>query len=220
VAGAGVAAVGAAGVGTLILLGYLLSGRSLVRLALRAGGFRRGLFWEILRVGAPGSLNTVLTNLTAVLLTGLVAPFGTGAVAGYGLASRLEYVLIPLVFGLGAGVTGAIGLLAALFPHAWIGLFSAEPAVLEAGATYLRIVGPTYAFFGLGLALYFASQGAGRLFWPLAASFVRLLIAAGGGWLAVHALGGGLAGLSVAIATALVVFGSTITLAIKGGAWR
>ena len=36
------------------------------------------------------------------------------------------------------------------------------------------------------MALYFASQGAGRLKWPLLANFARLLIAAGGGWLALR----------------------------------
>ena len=46
--------------------------------------------------------------------------------------------------------------------------------MLETGAAYLRIVGPAYGFFGLGLSLYFASQGAGRLLWPLLAGLVRL----------------------------------------------
>ena len=54
--------------------------------------------------------------------------------------------------------------------------------MLETGVAYLRFVGPTYGFFGLGLSLYFASQGAGRLAWPLLAGLVRLVIAVGGGW--------------------------------------
>ena len=41
--------------------------------------------------------------------------------------------------------------------------------MLDVGTHYLRIVGPFYGFFGVGLALYFASQGAGRMNWPLAA---------------------------------------------------
>ena len=55
--------------------------------------------------------------------------------------------------------------------------------MLAAGAAYLRVVGPAYGFFGLGLALYFASQGAGRSLWPLLAGTVRL-VSAGGGRLA------------------------------------
>jgi putative MATE family efflux protein len=250
IAGAAVASVIAFALGALVLGAYLASGRSLVTLRHRHLRPRWRLFREILRVGAPGSLNTVFTNLTIVLVTALVGPFGAPALAGYGMGARLEYLQIPLVFGLGAalvtmvgtnigagqvaraervawvgaglaaGVTGAVGLFGALFPHAWLGLFSADPAVLAAGSTYLRIVGPLYGFFGLGLALYFASQGAGRLGWPLAAGFARLVIAAGGGWLAVHWLGGGLAQIFVAMAVALLVFGGANALAVRLGAWR
>jgi hypothetical protein len=58
--------------------------------------------------------------------------------------------------------------------------------MLDAGSRYLQTVGPFYGLFGLGLALYFASQGVGRLMWPLMANVVRLLIASGGGWLALR----------------------------------
>jgi len=117
-----------------------------------------------------------------------------------------------------AGVTQAIGFTAALFPRAWLGLFSTEPDVLEAGAAYLRTVGPVYGFFGLGLALYFASQGAGRLTWPLVASGTRLLVAGAGGWLALRA-GVGLHGLYGVMAVAIVAFGSIVATAILLGAW-
>ena len=41
--------------------------------------------------------------------------------------------------------------------------------MIDAGSRYLHAVGPVYGLFGLGMALYFASQGAGRLLWPLLA---------------------------------------------------
>jgi Na+-driven multidrug efflux pump len=156
--------------------------------------------------------------------------------------------LVPLVFGLGAplvamvgtcmgagqheralqatwigaamafGLTEAIGLAAALFPHAWLSLFGADPAMLEAGALYLRAVGPLYGFFGIGLVLYFASQGAGRLLWPMLGNVARLAVAAGGGWLAIR-WGGGLAQVFLAQGLALVVYGVVIASAIAGGAW-
>ena len=250
IAGAAVASVLSFGLGSLVLLAFLYSGRSLVRPSLRGQGLRRRLFWEILRVGAPGSLNTILTNLTVVVLTALVGPFGATALAGYGLGARLEYLQIPIVFGLGsglvtmvgtsmgagdrarathvawvgaamaAGITGVIGILAALFPLAWLGLFTSDPGVLAAGTRYLTTVGPFYGFFGAGLALYFASQGAGRLLWPLLAGFTRLVIAAVGGWLATRWLGGGLSGIFAAMAAALVVFGIINIAAIRLGAWR
>jgi Na+-driven multidrug efflux pump len=253
VIGAGAALVTYYVVGSAIFLIYLVAGRGIVRL--RPGRFRlgRGLRWawfrEILRVGVPSSINTIQTNLTVVLLTGLVGPFGTYALAGYGMGSRLEYLQIPLVFGLGsalvtlvginlgagqvararriawigaaiAGVaTELIGVTAAVAPQAWLGLFSRHPDVLVAGTSYLQLVGPTYGFFGVGLALYFASQGAGQALGPLVAGFARLVIAALGGALLAH-LAGALLGVFAAIALGLVVFGTTMAVIVLRADWR
>src|SRR5467141_579535 len=236
--------------GSLVLFAALRSRRNLVRLSVRGVRLRVALFRDILRVGLPGALNTIQTNLTVVVLTGLIGAFGTVALAGYGTGARLEYLQIPLVFGLGSalvtmvgtnvgagqlararrialvggamafGLTETIGLAAALFPGVWMGLFTRDPAVVAAGSAYLRVVGPSYGFFGLGLALYFASQGAGRVLWPLVAGFVRLMLAAVGGSLTIHWLGGGPRALSVVIALAFVLFGVTLLSAVKGGGWR
>ena len=108
--------------------------------------------------------------------------------------------------------------MAALFPHAWLRLFDTDPAMLEAGAHYLRIVGPTYGFFGLGIVLYFASQGAGKLLWPVIGNIVRLAIALAGGWLAIQTWNS-LTGVFVAQAVALVVYGCLNAWAINAGAW-
>jgi putative MATE family efflux protein len=250
IAGPAVAMVVNASLGSLALGAFLLSGRSLVRLSPSGFRPRRALLWEILRVGAPGSLNTVFTNATVVVLTGIVGSFGTFALAGYGMGARLEYLLIPLVFGFGsalvamvgtsvgagdraraervawvgaglaAGVTGAVGVSAALAPGVWMSLFSAEPEVVAAGSSYLRIVGPAYPFFGAGLALYFASQGAGRLLWPLLAGGARLVLAGVGGLVVVNVLGLGLPAVYAVIALALVVFGTLVIVALARGAWR
>src|SRR5438094_3412840 len=250
IAGAGVAFVTYYTLGSIVLAVALRSRRNLVRLSLRGVRLRLALFAEILRVGLPGALNTVQTNLTVVVLTGLVGGFGTVALAGYGIGARLEYLLIPLVFGLGSALvtmvgtnigagrrarglriafiggamafalTEAIGLVAAAVPGAWMRLFTHDADVIAAGSTYLRSVGPSYGFFGLGLALYFASQGAGRVVWPLVAGFMRLVLAAVGGSLAIHWLGGGPRALSFVIALAFVLFGVTLLSAVRGGGWR
>ncbi|HEU5321522.1 MAG TPA: MATE family efflux transporter, partial [Methylomirabilota bacterium] len=147
----------------------------------------------------------------------LVTLVGTNVGAGHlARAERIAWIGA----GLGAALTGGVGLGAALAPALWLGLFTTDAEALAVGATYLRIVGPTYGFFGAGLALYFASQGAGRLFWPLLAGGLRFVVAAGGGWLVSRALGVGLPGLFGAIAAALVVLGATVMLAVKAGAWH
>jgi Na+-driven multidrug efflux pump len=74
-----------------------------------------------------------------------------------------------------------MGLAVALRPEAWISLFDDDSAVIAIGSAYLRIVGPLFGLYGLGLALFFASQGAGRLGWPLFAALLRVLITRGAG---------------------------------------
>ena len=231
-----------------VLAAYLWSSRSLLRPSLRGLQLRWALFADILRVGLVGTVSTVATNLAIGITTALVGAYGTAAIAGYGTASRLEYLLVPLVFGLGAplvamvgtcigagqreralratwigaaiafAMTEAIGLWAAAYPAAWLSLFNTEPAMIEAGSQYLRIVGPWYGFFGLGLVLYFASQGAGRLLWPVLGNIARLVVAVAGGWLALHG-GYAIAGVFAAQAAAMVVYGIANAWAIAGGAW-
>jgi putative MATE family efflux protein len=247
IAGGGIAVVVTTALTAATMAWYIWSGRSVVRPKLSR--LRRALFVDILRVGAVGSISTLQTTLVFALTTALVgAAAGSDAVAGYGTGARLEYLLIPLVFGLGAplvalvgtnigagqraralrialiggalafALSEAIGLAAAVWPHAWLGLFGNDARMLETGAAYLRIVGPTYGFFGLGLALYFASQGAGRLLWPLLSGFLRLVVAIGGGWLALR-ITGSLNWLFAALALGLVAYGVTLTAAIRSGVW-
>jgi Na+-driven multidrug efflux pump len=144
-----------------------------------------------------------------------VALVGTNIGAG----QRARALRIAMIGGaLAFGMTEAIGLVAALWPQAWLGLFAQDASMLETGSAYLRIVGPAYGFFGLGLSLYFASQGAGRLFWPLLSGLFRVLIAIGGGWIAMRATGS-VHWLFAALALGLIVYGVTLASAIGSGVW-
>ena len=108
IAGGGVAVVATTALMAAILAWYILSGNSIVRF--RVARLRWAFFADILRIGAVGSLSTLQTTLTVALTTGLVgAAAGPQAVAGYGTGSRLEYLLIPLVFGIGAPLVAMVG---------------------------------------------------------------------------------------------------------------
>jgi len=145
----------------------------------------------------------------------LVAMVGTCMGAGQReRALRATWAGAAIAFAL----TESIGLAAALFPRPWLLLFGSDPAMLDTGAHYLRLVGPLYGFFGVGLVLYFASQGAGRLLWPVIGNLTRLSVAGIGGWLAFR-WGGGLTGVFAAQGVALAVYGVVIASAIAGGAW-
>jgi len=100
----------------------------------------------------------------------------------------------------------------------WLALFDTAPAMLDAGARYLHAVGPFYGLFGLGMALYFAAQGVGRLRWPFIANFTRLVIAGGGGWLALH-WSGDMYHVFLMLGAAMAAFGLINAAAVAGGAW-
>ncbi|MET0238895.1 MAG: MATE family efflux transporter [Sphingobium sp.] len=247
IAGGGMALVAYYMAGTVAMAWYIMAGRAPVRF--RWARLRWRLLSGILRVGSLSAINSILTNLVIAGTTALVASVaGVAAVAGFGTGVRLEYLLIPLIFGIGAPMvamvgtnigagqsdrarhialtgatlafvmTEAIGLVAALFPTVWMTLFTHDPAAIAVGSAYLRTVGPFYGFFGLGLSLYFASQGAGRLFWPIVAGFARLAIAIGGGFLALH-LSGSMTMMFAVLAASLVAYGGVIFTAVRFGRW-
>jgi len=226
----------------LVLLRYMASGRG--GLTFKFVPLQGRLFLDILKVGIPTAVNTVLTNLTVILVTAAVGLFGTTALAAYGISSRLDYVMIPLLFGLctavltmvgvnvGAGqivrarkiawisslvgltLTGSIGLVVALLPLLWLHLFSHDPDVLRQGMIYLRIVAPAYGALGFGFVVAFAVQGTGHVLWPFVGSLTRILVAAGLGWIAVGYFGAGLATLASMVAASLVAYAAICAIAM------
>jgi Na+-driven multidrug efflux pump len=254
-------ALGVAGPALALVVSFTLAGMVLTACVFtgKAGGLRirpnttrlrAEHFHEILKVGVVASLNALLTIATVFIITRLVATQGTAALAGYGLGSRLELLLVPLTFGIGAALTasvganfgarnyararrvamtgagvvfvltGAIGVTASLAPELWLAHFSADPGVHAVGAKYLQIVGPWYGFFGLGMALYFASQGTGNMLWPLGAGALRLLVAAGGAAVAGTWLGLAVDAIFVCVACGLLVFGVTVAASLKARHWN
>lgn len=250
-AGLALGVVLAFGSGAVIAISYILLGRTGLTFQGALSRINSGMFRDILSVGALAALNTVLTTLTIIIMTGLVGQFGAAALAGYGLGARLEFLMIPVIFGIGAAMTamvganigagrtdralrvawtgsgaaalivGSIGMVLAVFPDLWLGMFldAENTAALEAGRSYFRLVAPFYGFFGLGLALYFASQGAGRMVWPVISSLARIAIALIGAVVLVNVTSLGVNGIYAAIGIAMLVYGSVISLAIWRGAW-
>jgi putative MATE family efflux protein len=246
IAGAASAYVFGAGVATLVSGTVVLRGRLCPTRADLKLDPRR--FGDILKVGAISSLSALQTVITAVVLTGLVGRFGTAALAGYGVGMRLELLQVPIAFAigqalvvmvgtnvgagsaarakriayLGAAMAAAfclvIGSTVALLPRLWVSIFSADPAVLEAGSAYLRTVGPFYPFMGMGIALYFASQGAARVGWPVLAGTARLIIVICGGF-AVVSYAGSLPALYAVVALGMTVWGSATLYAVRTTDW-
>ena len=233
----------------LIALWVLISGQTGLRPRLRPGA---RAFGDILRIGLVAALSPFQTVLTVVLMTALVGRYGAEALAGYGLGARLEFLMVPIAFGIGtamtamvgtnigagqraralriawtgagaaAAIVGGLGLIAALWPDAWLALFISSDAAQArvAGQGYLHIVGPFYAFFALGLTLYFAGQGAGRVIWPVMGGFARLVVAYGTALLLMRHTDLGLTSVFIGIAAGMTAYGALTAIALYLNAWR
>ncbi|WP_295999257.1 MATE family efflux transporter [Rugamonas sp.] len=205
IAGAGLAQV-LCNIGALaIVVRYMRSGASTLRLRLYP--LRRAHFSAILGIGLMSAINAIMAALSITALTAAAGAVGVAAIAGYGIASRLDMLLVPVMFGFGtaaitlvgtslgagdvararriaivnvvfvAAVVGVIGLVVSMFPQLWLGLFTSDATVLAVGAQYLHIVAPFYAVTAVIFELYFAGQGAQRIAWPMTASVVRFAFA-------------------------------------------
>jgi putative MATE family efflux protein len=234
-------------VAAAVLWLYVRSGHARVRLALRGIALQWALFQDILRVGALACLSPLLTVGTVLVVTRFVAVHGPEALAGYGIGARLEFLLVPIAFGVGvaavpmvgmavgardivrarqvawtagavsAALLGTIGLVVVLWPDAWAGWFTRDAGVLAHARTYLRSAGAGFPFLGLGLTLYFAAQGAGKVAAPVAAGFVRFLFVL----LAGSALGLGAQPwmLFSVVGAAMAVYGLLTALGVRFSQW-
>ncbi len=248
--GAAIALLAVATGSLCVLLYRLQRGDAAVSLRRSAFALRGSYFRDIFRVGALAALSPVFTVLTISMINALVANMGVAVLAGFGIVSRLEFLIVPMVFGIGAAmtamvgtnvgagkvaraehigwlggacaalITGVAGVLFAVFPGLWLDLFTDDADIAAAGARYLRIVGPVFFLQGLGLSLYFASQGAGKVFWPVVATALRFLLGVGGAYVAVRGLGYGLEAVYICIAAGMLVYGSMTAASLKLGAWR
>src|SRR3954464_979683 len=234
--------------GAIFLAWYLVSGRSRLKLNFKAFTFQRDMFFDILKVGAVSCLSPLQTVLTVLIFTKILATFGTETLAGYGMGSRLEFLLTPIAFAfgvasvpmvgmaMGAGLVararkvawtagaaasitvGIIGIIVAIKPALWVSLFTDDPGVTAAAYSYFALAGPAFAFFGMGVCLYFSSQGAAKVGGPVIAGTARLLIVGGGGWWLASA-GAPAWTLFALVGLAMVVYGLGTALSIRLTRW-
>lgn len=188
---------------------FVLGGRGVIKPRAWPRRIELAPLREILRIGIPASLSTTINYVGIMVLTGVVARLGTPDLAAYGLGTRLDFLLLSFAFGVSAavltlvglsvgagrpehagryvraacglivGVLAAAGALVWWHPSLWIGIFTSDPGIHAVGATYFRLVGPSYPFVGLSMVLAFAFQGLGRATPPLVVMAVRVPIVLG-----------------------------------------
>ncbi|MDQ8728947.1 MATE family efflux transporter [Bradyrhizobium sp. LHD-71] len=235
-------------VGVLVMGWFILSGRSRITLRVPHFRFHREMFTDILKVGALACFYPVQSVLTAGMLASMLAQYGPEVLAAYGIGARLEFFLTSIAFScgvasvpmvgmaVGAGqiararrvawtgaVISALGVGAlvaplAIFPDLWTGWFTDDPFVRKATGEYLLIAGPMFSLLGVGVSLYFSSQGAAKVLGSVLAQTVRLsVVIFGGFWLL--SVGAEYIWFFVLAGAAMAAFGLFTAVAVHATSW-
>ncbi len=240
------AMIGSYVVTLLVAVFFIWQQRQPVRFDVSA--FRMATLLGILKQGLLAASQSVMTITYTLITTLLFARFGTDWLAGFGLAVRLELIMVPVIFGIGASLiaivgayvgagqrqraisiawrgvlinmalVGAIGFLFAVFPGSWCTMVGSDTTVIDHCSQSLRLIAPTYAFFALGLGCYFASQGLDTLHYPVLGALLRLMVVATGLFWVTENTGANV--VLYLVAGAVVLYGLFVAAGLKYGPWR
>ena len=205
---------------------------------------------NLIKSGSLASCQSIMTIALAMFCITIISMFGTNWTAGFGIAIRLELLLIPVIFGVGGAliaivganvgakkysravkitwkgtffsvlIVGIIGLFFSIYPHLWSDNFSDNFQIREASNSYLKIVAPFYAFFALGLGLYFTCQAFNTLFWPVIGTLIRLVFVVLMTLMLFYFETINPQSIFIVMSSGLIIYGLFISISLHFGPWK
>ena len=206
VTGASLATLIAVGVAVILMAVYFLKLETYVSFDRSRWRPDPKTWKAMLRIGLPAGGEFALMGVYVGLIYWIIRPFGAAAQAGFGIGSRvLQAIFLPVLaigfaaspvagqnFGarlpgrvretfysaamLGTAVMLGLTILFHISPAWFIGFFSREPAVIDFGTEYLRIISWNFIAMGLIFTSSGLFQAMGNTWPPLASSSLRLVI--------------------------------------------
>ena len=155
---------------------------------------------NIVRIGLPAGLQGAIFSISNVLIQSTVNSFGSTVVAGNTAAANIEgfvYVAMNALYQSAISFTGqnmgaqkyrrinkilivcqgyvvlfglSLGLLALLFGHQLLGLYTSDPSVVEYGLLRMSIICPTYFLCGIMDTMVGSLRGMGYSIVPMVVS--------------------------------------------------
>lgn len=248
-AGSALATVTARGVGVIILLPIITSGKAIINLRFSNLKIDFPLMWRVVRVGVFSSIQSVIRNLSYLILTRIVAVYGTFAVAAYVIGMRLRMVVLMPGFGLGnavstlvgqnlgankperaersawitvgfaAGVMSFIGLIYIVFAKPITAAFNDHPEVLQMGVTQQYLNAWSFGFVGLAIVIGRAFNGAGDTISPMIMTAISLIIFQLGIAILLSKVMG-VSGIWLGITAANIIQAAMMAAWFKTGRWK
>ncbi len=109
VAGAALATVLSQGVSFCVLLGFYLSGKSIVKLSIKRVSRRARDYLTIVNTGLPTVCRQGMSSVSTTLLNIAVKPYGDPAIAAVGIANKVYMLIRGLIIGVGQGFQPVAG---------------------------------------------------------------------------------------------------------------
>ena len=196
VTGSAIATTIGRGAGVAFQFWVLLSGRSRIRVARQHLRLDVPVMLKLLRISVGGMFQFLVATASWLGLTRIVAVFGSEALAGYTLSLRiLIFAMLPswgmsnaaatlVGQNLGAGkperaersvllaglsnviFLAFVALVFIVFTERIIGIFTADAGVVAYGVSSLRIISYGFVFYGYGMVMVQAFNGAGDTLTP------------------------------------------------------
>ncbi len=197
VTGAAVTNLISQSIGLAISVWILTTNRTRLNMSFKGFKIDWGTIWRILRIGIPSSIMGVQMSLGNFILIRFISPFGTSAVAAHTIWQRIDMLLMMTVMGIGMGAgilagqnlgagkperavksawTAALmgegfllisGVFILFGAESVVRLFNSEPALVETGATFLRIAATSYLVISFYLVFQYCISGSGDTLPPM-----------------------------------------------------
>ena len=180
----------------LIMLRLMLT-RESYRVELKKIRFDRNILRNVIRIGLPAGLQSVLYSVSNLVVQASINSFGTDAIASWAAIGKIDGFIwmvmsafgiaittfvgqnfgaqqygrvkksIHICLGMALGTTIALSILLLLFMEPLLRFFTGDEAVIAIGQDFFRVLGPSYFTYVFIEILSGAIRGAGEAFQPM-----------------------------------------------------
>lgn len=189
--GAAIATTIGRSIGVLYQLYNLQKGKGIIQMKWNHFKPIWSIIISIVNIASTGALQFIIASASWIFMAKIISGYGSDAIAGYTIAIRLIIFFLMPAWGLSNAAATLVGqnlganqieraeasvwktaqynavfmaIVSTLFISAapfFVGLMSHEPMVIATGASALRIISFGYLFYGVGMVMMNAFNGAG-----------------------------------------------------------
>ena len=251
VTGAAIATTIGRGTGVAFQLYILFRGKDIIKLALRHFRAKLEVLKKMMDVALTGAGQYIIASASWIFLMRIIAEFGSEVIAGYVFAIRIIIFTILPSWGMANAAATLVGqnlganqperaeksawltafynmcflffvsIIFFIWANQFIGIFTDNPVVIEAGVTTLRIICVGYVFFAFGMVISQAFSGAGDTRTPMLINFIAFwMVEIPLAYILALKVDWGLAGVCWAIAISESIMAMICIYLFRQGNWK